>query len=185
MFCFKPVATLLSLSSLFLVGAAAAAAGDTANVPSNGLPAGGSSSVALLRYQVGKFGPTFYAPSVFGTMVPVFDRVIGYDELHHPVWEKEERLCRIFARRRAALLRAWQADIQAGRVRTLTGLKSELERWQDEARKVHRHTQLYGPVTTKTFLRPGLTPQESQVWLQRQTGVRLDAHGKWQPVVRR
>lgn len=131
--------------------------------------------------RIGKFGPLVrISPTVFQAQ-PVFDRIIGYDELHQPIWEKQERLRQIMERRKQAILKQFEEDKKTGKIHLPPGVKTDLEIWREGNEKVRQEVARHGPITTKSFFRVGLTPEESQRLMDGKTGVLVTADGRTVP----
>lgn len=55
-------------------------------------------------YRIDKFGPLVRMLSPFINSAPLFDRIIGYDEMGQPIWEKEEKLRQKMEKRKQEML---------------------------------------------------------------------------------
>lgn len=124
-----------------------------------------------------------FGPAIKGRITPPAVNIrsgeaAGVDENGHPmtVRQKQDR----------ALVNKVVGDlVRNGDVRISDNRIDQRRIWQQKAEETRRQVAENGPITTKTFIYPGKTPEESAVMNDPDAAVRVNADGSYTYVVRR
>lgn len=124
-----------------------------------------------------------FGPAIKGRITPPAVNIrsgdaAGVDENGHPmtVRQKQDR----------ALVNKVVGDlVRNGDVRISDNRIDQRRIWQQKADETRRQVAENGPITTKTFIYPGKTPEESAVMNDPDAVVRVNADGSYTYVVRR
>lgn len=109
-----------------------------------------------------------------------FDRPDGVDENGNPITYQERQERALIRKLTGKILKERQEAIREGRLPNYTP-ESQLEVWKRKTAETKEYIKKHGPITSKHFTRPGMTPQESDRYYLPSTRVAY-RDGKFIPV---
>lgn len=110
-----------------------------------------------------------------------FDRPDGVDEQGRPISYQQRQERALVRKLTGKILKKRAEDIKAGRLEAYNPPETQLEYWKRKTAETKEYIKKNGPITSKHFTRPGMTPQESDRYYLPSTRV-VYRDGKFIPI---
>lgn len=135
--------------------------------------------------RLGKFGPQALVRISPMKINPQPDDtyVVRYTESGYPVTARQQK--KIDAAHKIAdeYLAKMERLIEEGKMEPPPKLKTQAEIWEERNREILEHERKYGRITTKSYVHPGTTPEQSKLLYAPSTFYVRNEAGKYIPVV--